>query len=56
VITKAGQQMLDKAMQVLQEVFQEMTQSIPEEKMEVFREVLLTIRQNAECKKIYANS
>lgn len=52
VITKAGQQMLDKALQVLTEVFQEITQSIPKEKMDTFREVLLTLRQTADCKKI----
>jgi len=56
VITKAGQQMLDKALQVLNEVFQEVTQSIPEEKMDIFREVLLTMKQNTECKKILADS
>ncbi|MCU7551261.1 MarR family transcriptional regulator [Chitinophagaceae bacterium LB-8] len=56
VITKAGQQMLDKAMQVLNEVFQEITQSIPEEKMNIFREVLLTIKQSTDCKKIHADS
>jgi DNA-binding MarR family transcriptional regulator len=55
-ITKAGQQMLDKALQVLNEVFQEVTQSIPEEKMDIFREVLLTMKQNTECKKILADS
>jgi hypothetical protein len=52
VITKAGQQMLDKALQVLNEVFQEVTQSVPEEKMDIFREVLLSMKQNTECKKI----
>lgn len=56
VITKAGQQMMDKALQVLNEVVQEMTQSIPEEKMDIFREVLLTIRQNSDCKKISPDS
>lgn len=56
VITKAGQLILDKALAVLSEVFQEVTQSVPEEKMNIFREVLLTIRQNADCKKIYTNS
>jgi DNA-binding MarR family transcriptional regulator len=56
VITKAGQHILDKALVVLNEVFQEVTQSIPEEKMNVFREVLHTIRQNADCKKIYTGS
>jgi DNA-binding MarR family transcriptional regulator len=56
VITKAGQQMMDKALQVLNEVFQEVTQSIPEEKMNIFREVLGTLKQNLDCKKILANS
>jgi DNA-binding MarR family transcriptional regulator len=56
VITKAGQQMLDKALQVLNEVFQEVTQSIPEEKMDIFREILLTMKQNTECKKNLADS
>jgi DNA-binding MarR family transcriptional regulator len=56
VITKAGQQMLDKALQVLNEVFQEVTQSIPEEKMDIFREILLTMKQNTECKKNLVDS
>lgn len=56
VTTKAGQQVLDKALQVLIEVFQEITQPIPKEKMDIFLEVLLTLRQTVDCKKISPDS
>lgn len=56
VMTKAGQETLNKALLCVAEVFQEIAESIPEEKMNIFREVLLTLRQNTDCKKICANS
>jgi DNA-binding MarR family transcriptional regulator len=56
VMTKAGQETLNKALQCVAEVFQEITESIPEEKMNTFQEVLLTLRQTADCKKICTNS
>lgn len=48
VITKAGHDTLAKALQSLTEVFEEVSKTVSEEKMQIFREVLLQLRQNTD--------
>lgn len=51
VMTKAGNELLAKAKEIINEVFQEISKDIPAEKMETFREVLNLLKENSGCEK-----